>query len=54
LAIKEDDILMKKIKEKGIKVVKPQTKNLDEFKKITKVFHESYFNENPHMKKFIL
>ena len=54
LAIKEDDILMKKIKEKGIKVVKPQTKNLDEFKRMTKVFHESYFNENPHMKKFIL
>jgi TRAP-type transport system periplasmic protein len=54
LAIKEDDILMKKIKEKGIKVVKPQTKNLDEFKRMTKVFHENYFNENPHMKKFIL
>ena len=54
LAIKEDDILMKKIIEKGIKVVKPQTKNLDEFKRMTKVFHESYFNENPHMKKFIL
>ena len=53
LAINEDDILIKKIKAEGIKISNLSEDNLNQFKKLTQVFHEQYFQEFPQMKKFI-
>jgi TRAP-type C4-dicarboxylate transport system substrate-binding protein len=53
LALKEDAILIKKIKDQGIKIVTPEIKNLNKFKKKSQVFHENYFKDYPHMKKYI-
>jgi len=53
LAINEDDILMEKIKAEGVKISNPSENNLNQFKKLTQVFHEEYFQEFPQMKKFI-
>ena len=53
LAINEDDILIKKIKAEGIKISNLSENNLNQFKKLTKVFHKQYFQEHPQMKEFI-
>ena len=53
LALKEDAMLMKKIKEQGIKIVTPEIKNLNKFKKKSQVFHKNFFKDYPHMKKYI-
>lgn len=53
LAINEDDILIKKIKAEGIKISNLSEDNLNQFKKLTQVFHEQYFQEFPQMKEFI-
>jgi TRAP-type transport system periplasmic protein len=53
LALNEDVIIMKKMKDKGIRIVVPELKNLNKFKKISKVFHDNYFKDYPHMKKYI-
>ena len=53
LAINEDYILTKKIKSKNITIENINEKNLDEFKRVTNVFHENYFETYPHMKEFI-
>jgi TRAP-type C4-dicarboxylate transport system substrate-binding protein len=53
LAINEDDILIEKIKGEGIKISNLSEDNLNQFKKLTQVFHEQYFQEFPQMKKFI-
>ena len=53
LAINEDDILIEKIKGEGIKISNLSEDNLNQFKKLTQVFHEQYFQEFPQMKEFI-
>ena len=53
LALKEDAILIKKIKDQGIKIVTPEIKNLNKFKNKSQVFHKNYFKDYPHMKKYI-
>ena len=53
LAINEDDILIEKIKAEGVKISNLSEKNLNQFKKLTQVFHEQYFQEFPRMKEFI-
>ena len=53
LAIDEDDILIKKIKSENIKIQTIDEKCLEEFKSVTNVFHKSYFQTYPHMKKYI-
>ena len=53
LAINEDNILIKKIKLKNIKIQTINKKNLEDFKSVTNVFHESYFQTYPHMKQYI-
>ena len=53
LAIEEDDILIKKIKSKKIKIQTIDEKSLKDFKSVTNVFHESYFQTYPHMKQYI-
>ncbi len=53
LAINEDDILIKKIKLENIKIQTINKKNLEDFKSVTNVFHESYFQTYPHMKQYI-
>ncbi len=53
LAVEEDDILIKKIKSKNIKIQTIDEKSLENFKGVTNVFHESYFQTYPHMKKYI-
>ena len=53
LAINEDDILIKKINSENIKIETIDEKNLIEFKSITNVFQESYFQTYPHMQKYI-
>ena len=53
LALKEDAMLIKKIKDQGIKIVTPEIKNLNKFKKKSQVFHKNYFKDYPHMKKYI-
>ena len=53
LAINEDDFLIKKIKAEGIKISNLSKDNLNQFKKLTQVFHEQYFQEFPQMKEFI-
>ena len=53
LAINEDDILIEKIKGESIKISNLSEDNLNQFKKLTQVFHEQYFQEFPQMKKFI-
>ena len=46
-------MLMKKIKDQGIKIVTPEIENLNKFKKKSQVFHENYFKDYPHMKRYI-
>ena len=53
LAINEDDILIEKIKAEGIKISNLSENNLNQFKKLTQVFYEQYFQEFPQMKEFI-
>ena len=53
LAINEDDILIKKIKSENIKIHTIDETSLEKFKSVTNVFHESYFQSYPHMKKYI-
>ena len=53
LAIDEDDILIKKIKSENIKIHTIDEKSIEEFKSVTNVFHKSYFQTYPHMKKYI-
>ena len=53
LAIDEDDILINKIKSENIKIQTIDKKNLEDFKGVTKDFHEIYFQTYPHMKQYI-
>ena len=53
LAISEDDILIKKIKSKNIKIENIDKDCLEDFKKATNIFHENYFQTYPHMKEYI-
>ena len=53
LAISEDDILIKKIKSKNIKIENIDKDGLEDFKRATNNFHESYFQTYPHMKQYI-
>ena len=53
LAISEDDILIKKIKSKNIKIENIDKDCLKDFKKATNNFHENYFQTYPHMKEYI-
>ena len=53
LAINEDDILIKKIKSKNIKIENIDKDCLEDFKKATNNFHENYFQTYPHMKEYI-
>ena len=53
LAINEDDILIEKIKEEGIKISNLSEDNLNLFKKLTQFFHVQYFQEFPQMKEFL-
>jgi TRAP-type C4-dicarboxylate transport system substrate-binding protein len=53
LAISEDDILIKKIKSKNIKIENIDQGGLEDFKSATNNFHESYFQTYPHMKQYI-
>ena len=52
LAISEDDILIKKIKSKNIKIENIDQGGLEDFKSATNNFHESYFQTYPHMKQY--
>ena len=54
LAIDEDHILISKIKSENIKIQTIDKKNLEDFKGVTKDFHEIYFQTYPHMKQYIL
>ena len=53
LAISEDDILIKKIKSKNIKIENIDKDCLEDFKKATNNFHVNYFQTYPHMKEYI-
>ena len=53
LAISEDDILIKKIKSKNIKIENIDKDCLEDFKRATNNFHENYFQTYPHMKEYI-
>ena len=53
LAISEDDILIKKIKSKNIKIENIDKDDLEGFKRATNNFHENYFQTYPHMRKYI-
>ena len=53
LAISEDDILIKKIKSKNIKIENIDKDGLEGFKRATNNFHENYFQTYPHMRKYI-
>ena len=53
LAISEDDILIKKIKSKNIKIENIDKDGLKDFKRTTNNFHETYFQTYPHMKEYI-
>ena len=53
LAISEDDILIKKIKSKNIKIENIDKDGLEDFKRVTNNFHKSYFQTYPHMKEYI-
>ena len=53
LAISEDDILIKKIKSKNIKIENIDKDGLEDFKIATNNFHENYFQTYPHMKEYI-
>ena len=53
LAIDEDDILIKKLKLENIKIQTINKKSLKDFKSVTNVFHDSYFQTYPDMKQYI-
>ena len=53
LAISEDDILIKKIKSKNIKIENIDKDCLEDFKRATNNFHKNYFQTYPHMKEYI-
>ena len=53
LAISEDDILIKKIKSKNIKIENIDKDDTEGFKRATNNFHENYFQTYPHMKEYI-
>ena len=53
LAIFEDDILIKKLKLENIKIQTINKKSLKDFKSVTNVFHDSYFQIYPYMKQYI-
>ena len=53
MAIDEDDILIKKIKSENIKIQTIDEKSLEDFKSVTNVFHESFFETYPYMKEYI-
>ena len=53
LAISEDDILIKKIKSKNIKIENIDKDGLEDFKRATNNFHENYFQTYHHMKEYI-
>ncbi|MDG1467421.1 MAG: TRAP transporter substrate-binding protein [Alphaproteobacteria bacterium] len=53
LAISEDDILIKKIKSKNIKIENIDKDCLENFKRATNSFHKNYFQTYPHMKEYI-
>ena len=53
LAINEDDILIKKIKSKNIKIEIIDKEGLEDFKRATNNFHENFFETYPHMKEYI-
>ena len=46
-------VVVEKIKAEGVKISNLSEKNLNQFKKLTQVFHEQYFQEFPRMKEFI-
>ena len=49
----EDNILIKKIKSKNIKIENIDKDGLEDFKRATNNFHKSYFQTYPHMKEYI-
>ena len=53
LAVKEDEILINKIKSENIEIANIDEDYLEDFKSVTNNFHESYFHTYPHMKKYI-
>ena len=53
LAVKEDEILINKIKSENIEIANIDEECLEDFKSVTSNFHESYFQTYPHMKKYI-
>ena len=53
LAIDEDDILIKKLKLENIKIQTINKKSLKDFKSVTNVFHDIYFQTYPDMKQYI-
>ena len=53
LAISEDDILIKKIKSKNIKIENIDKDCLEDFKRATNNFHENFFQTYPHMKEYV-
>ena len=53
LAIDEDDILIKKLKLENIKIQTINKKSLKDFKSVTNVFHDCYFQTYPDMKQYI-
>ena len=53
LAVKEDEILINKIKSENIEIANIDEECLEDFKSVTKNFHLSYFQTYPYMKKYI-
>ena len=53
LAVKEDEILINKIKSENIEIANIDEECLEDFKSVTNNFHQSYFQTYPHMKKYI-
>ena len=53
LAIKEDGILLNKMKKEGVKVTTLSLNEIENFKNKTKKYHNNFFKEFPLMKEFI-
>ena len=53
LAVKEDEILINKIKSENIEIANIDEECLEDFKSVTNNFQQSYFKTNPDMKNYI-
>ena len=53
LAVQEDENLLKEMKLANIKIEKLDEENLIEFKNITQTFHQDYFKNYPHVKRYV-